>query len=425
VSGAHPAELAAGDASAHAFLPRRTQRALAIGAAMLAAAAWAWCAHELWHSSVPGGLRLPHVDVHSIFSATFLRRSASFDRFLEIDDLLAIVTLLAVLVAYARRGHELMRESAAGRIGTGILLGLLGFALVWLAQVPFAVAAAWWERRHHVSHQGYASAILESFLGFGSCFFCIALSPSIVMALAEKLRRGWWLTAAPLFAALALLSSFVSPYLIPNTHSLHDPVLAADARTLAAREGVPRSRVLVQTVSRSVTDPNAEAVGLGPTRRVVLWDTLLDGRFTHTQVRVVIAHELGHIAHGHLLTRVGWLLSFLLPATALVAVVTRRRGGLRRPEAVPLALLVFVALQLATLPLWALVSRHEEAEADWSALVATREPATARSLFEGLATASLGDPNPPTWSYVLFADHPTIAQRIAMTEAWQARVPGR
>jgi STE24 endopeptidase len=412
---------AVGGGAARPHAGARSRRALAAAAALFAAAAWAWCAHELWRSSVPSGLHLPHVNVQRMFTAQFLSRSASFDRFLEIDSVLATLTLAAVLIAYARRGHTLMRESAAGRIGTGILLGMLGFALVWLAQVPFSVAAVWWERRHHISHQGYATALLESFIGLGWRFVFVALALAIVMALAAKLRRWWWLTAAPVFAGLALLSSFVSPYLIPKTHALHDPALAADARVLAAREGVPGTRVLVQTVSRSVTDPNAEAVGLGATRRVVLWDTLLDGRFSDRQVRVVIAHELGHIAHGHLLKRVGWLLLFLLPATALVARVTRRRGGLAQPEAEPLALLAFVVLQIVTLPLWALVSRHDEAEADWAALVATREPATARSLFEGLATSSLGDPNPPAWSYVIFGDHPTIAQRIAMTEAWEAR----
>jgi len=107
-----------------------------------------------------------------------------------------------------------------------------------------------------------------------------------------------------------------------------------------------------------------------------------------------------------------------------VALLTRSRGGLARPEAVPLALLVFVVLELATLPLWTLVSRREEAEADWSALRATHAPASARSLFQGLATTSLADPDPPTWSYLLYADHPTIVQRIAMTQAWEARAAG-
>jgi STE24 endopeptidase len=92
-----------------------------------------------------------------------------------------------------------------------------------------------------------------------------------------------------------------------------------------------------------------------------------------------------------------------------------------RPEAVPVALLVYVVLGLATLPLRNIVSRHEEAEADWSALRATRDPASARALFEDLARASLADPDPPSWSYVLSATHPTIMQRIAMVQAWERR----
>ncbi|HEV2923877.1 MAG TPA: M48 family metalloprotease [Solirubrobacteraceae bacterium] len=399
--------------------------ALATLAVLATCALWALAAHELWRSTVPAGLPLPHVDARRFFSASFLRRSSSYDRFIDVDGLLASLTLLIVLALYARRGHRLMRESAAGRIGTGILLGMLGFALVWLAEVPFGLAAVWWERRHHTSHQGYAASLIDSFLSLGSRFVFVALALAIAMGLAGALRRSWWLVATPLFAALALLSSLLSPYLIPKTHPLRNPAIAADARALAATEGVAGTRVLVQTVSRSVTAPNAEAAGIGPTRRVVLWDTLLDGRFSRREIRVVTAHELGHIAHGHLLRRVGWLVLFLLPATALVALLTRGRGGLGRPEAVPLALFLFVALQLLTLPLWTLVSRHEETEADWSALQATHEPATARALFTRLASTSLSDPDPPAWSYVLYADHPTIAQRIALTEAWQARPPGR
>jgi STE24 endopeptidase len=134
---------------------------------------------------------------------------------------------------------------------------------------------------------------------------------------------------------------------------------------------------------------------------------------------VVSAHELGHLAHHHPLKRVGWLALFLIPAAALIALATRRRGGLARPEAVPIALFVFVVLQLLTLPLWNIVSRHDEAEADWSALQATHDPAGAQALFRHLATTSLADPNPSSWTYVLYGDHPTIVQRLAMVEAWQ------
>jgi STE24 endopeptidase len=410
----------AGQRSACGRPVRRSRAALAALLALLAAALWWLAAYELWRSSVPAGLLLPHVDVHRFFDASYLRRSSSFSRFIDLDRVLASVTLLAVLALYAWRGQRLIRESAAGRVGTGMFLGMLGFALVWLAQVPFTLAATWWERKHHISRQGYLASVLESFFALGSRFLFVALALAIAMGLAGVLRKYWWIPATPLFCGLALLSVFVSPYLIPNTSALRDRALVADARALAVTEHVAGTKVLVQRVSRSVTAPNAEAVGFGPTRRVVLWDTLLDGRFSDAEVRVVVAHELGHIAHGHLLRRVGWLALFLFPAGALVALFTRRRGGLgRRPEAVPIALFVFVALQFLTLPLSTLVSRHEETEADWSALRATHDPATARALFRELARSSLADPDPPAWSYLLYADHPTIAQRIALTEAWE------
>jgi STE24 endopeptidase len=402
----------------------RVKWALLALALLAGAALWLWAAHELWRSTVPAGLQLPRLNPSHYFSPSFLRSSASFERFLEIDGLLSTVALVAVLAVYARRGDRLMRESAAGPIGTGMLLGMLGFALVWIAQVPFGLAAVWWERRHHVSHQGYVVSLVQSFIALGSKFLFISLALLIAMALARSLRSWWWLAAAPLFAGLALLSTFLSFYLIPETEPLHNPATLADARVLGRTEGVPGTRVAVQKVERFTTAPNAEAVGFGATRRVILWDTLLDGRFDRREVRVVLAHELGHLAHHHTLRRVGWLALFLLPAAALVAYFTRARGGMARPEAVPVALLVFVVIQLLAAPLQNIVSRHEEAEADWSALQATHDPSAARSLFRTLAITSHADPDPPSWSYVIGATHPTIMQRIAMVQAWTAATAG-
>jgi Zn-dependent protease with chaperone function len=62
-----------------------------------------------------------------------------------------------------------------------------------------------------------------------------------------------------------------------------------------------------------------------------------------------------------------------------------------------------------------------EAEADWIALQTTHDPAAGRSVFSKFAATSLDEPSPPTWDYVLFENHPTIVQRIAMASAWQAR----
>jgi Zn-dependent protease with chaperone function len=175
----------------------------------------------------------------------------------------------------------------------------------------------------------------------------------------------------------------------------------------------------VQDVHEFTTAPNAESVGLGPTRRVILWDTLLG--FPRREVRVVIGHELGHLKHEHIWKGLAWEAVFLLPIGLLIALATRRRGGLYSPRAVPLALLVFVVLQLAVSPLQNAVSSRMESEADWTALNATSDPAAATGLFRRLARTSLADPSPPGWWQALIGDHPTIMRRIEMVKAWQTR----
>ena len=95
------------------------------------------------------------------------------------------------------------------------------------------------------------------------------------------------------------------------------------------------------------------------------------------------------------------------------------------PEAVPVALFALIAIQIATIPLQNLVSRHVEQEADWIALQTTGDPAAARGAFAELAKASLSQPRPPEWAYALFENHPTIMQRIEMTRAWEQRERGR
>jgi len=332
-----------------------------------------------------------------------------------------VIVLLAVLALYAVRGERFTRESAAGRVGTGMLLGMLGFAIVWLTQLPFGLAGLWWERRHHVSKQGYLDWITSSWSGLGGQFLFICLAILIVMALAAPMRRRWWLPGAATFAALGLLFAFAQPLFITDLHPLRNPQLAAEAKRLARAEGLSDVPVKVEKVHKFTTSPNAEAVGLGSSRRVILWDTLLDGRFSSRQVRVVIAHELGHLSRHHILKGLGWFTLAALPTAFLIALVTRRKGGIYRPEAIPLALFVFVAVQVATIPVQNVLTRRVEAEADWVALQTTRDPAAARDAFRRLATTSLTQPQPPGWAFVLFDNHPTVMQRIEMVKAWENR----
>jgi STE24 endopeptidase len=395
-------------------------KSLRAGALAAAAAAWAASAYALWQTRVPDDLDA-HAEVGRYFTPAQLARAADFERFVRIDTVAAIVVLLAVLALYARHGARFARESAAGRIGTGMLLAMLGLALVWLAQLPFGLLSLWWERRHGVSRQGYVDGAVANWLSLGGEFLFVSFAVLIVMALARPLRDRWWVAGGPFFVGLVALFVFVQPYLLPATHPLRDRTLAADVRRRARREGLSGVPVEVQEVHTFTTAPNAEATGLGGTRRIVLWDTLLDGRFSRPEIRLVVAHEIAHLARNHLPKLIAWYALFAVPGAYLIALATRRRGGMYEPRAVPLGLFVLVALQLAATPLQSAITRHVEAEADWVALGATRDPVAARSVFRRLAITARQEPSPPTWDYVLFETHPTIAQRIGMVNAWERR----
>ena len=384
-------------------------------------AGWVVLAWLISGSVVPDGLTLPHVDVEGAFGQAVVARAERYERFLLVVWALETIVMLGTLALYARHGGRFARESAAGPIGTGMLLGMLGLAILWLAQLPFTVTALWWARRHGVSHVGYLQAVVGGWAELGLTFVAVSVAVLVVMGLARRLGSWWWIPGAAVFTGIAALVLFVGPYVYPGLDRPDDSGLVARYRQLERAEGLSGIPLRVEHVSDETSQANAFAFGLGPSRRVVLWNTLLDGRFTNREVDVVLAHELAHHSSDHLPKALGWFALFALPGALLLMLSTRHLGGMGNPRAVPLALLVAAAWTLATSPAQNVVSRRAEAEADWKALETTRDPTAARGLFREFAVTSLGDPSPPTWAHLLLDTHPTLAQRVAMADAWAAR----
>ena len=329
--------------------------------------------------------------------------------------------LLATLWIYSRRGAVLAGESSAGPIGTGMLLGMLGLGIVWLVGLPFRIAAHWWTRRHDQSDLGYLDWIVQDWAILAAQFLSICLALLIVMGLARKLGEHWWLPGAAVFVGIAALFTFVAPYLDYTTEPLRDQALLADARRYEAELGLPKIPIRVEEVSNDTDQANAYAYGIGPSRRVVFWDTLLQEPFSDGEQRVVLAHELGHHSQTHLPEGIGWFALFAVPGAWILMRATRRRGGMGSPGAVPLALLVVVVFQLLTAPLANTISRRMEAEADWKALQVTRDPASLEGLMVDFSKTGLGDPDPPTWVQLMLGTHPALADRVAMARAWAAK----
>jgi STE24 endopeptidase len=375
----------------------------------------------LWRTSVPGGLNLPHPDPRDFFSTRHLERSERYQRGLRVLWIGATLVQLAVLVVAVRLAPRTGWRGIPG----GVALGALTLVAVWLAGLPFVLAAHWWRRRYGISRSDYSTILVDPWLvEIGSlAAACIAIA--LVMLLARRLGDRWWLVGGPAFAALASAFILAQPLLlVPRLEPLRNKQLTAQIRQLAREQGVGDVDVEVQDASRRTRAINAEFYGLGPTKRVILWDTALDGRLSRAEILTLVAHEFGHVKSNHVWKSVGWIFLFAIPGAYVVARVTRRRGGLGTAPAVPLALLTLTVLQLALLPVVNAISRRYEAEADWRALQATHDPRAFEGLMRELSDASLSQPDPPEWAQIVLDTHPTLLQRIAMARSVEASRAG-
>jgi len=385
-----------------------------------AAVAWFLAAAFLWRTSVPAGLKLPKLGPENYFSGSLLTRTAHYERFVRIDLVLSMAVTAVALLVLMRKAPRLARNTGLGPIGAGLIVAGIMLAVLWAVDIPFTLALRWWDGRHGLAEGSWAAWLAQTWSALGAAVPFVMLQVAIIMAFARRWPRNWWLPVTPIFLALATAFIVVLPYVIAGGIQRPDPLLQQDVQMLERREGVDVP-VDVENVSNFTTQANAFAVGLGPTQRVVVWDTLLDHRFSEGEVRVVLAHEFGHVAHHDLWRGLGWFVLFAVPLTFAVARITARRGGLGDPGLLPYGFLVLFLLTTALTPLQNAVSRHIEANADWAALQAARDPASQQHLFEKFATTSLEQPNPPTWSYIFFDTHPTLMQRMAMAQAWKER----
>jgi len=293
-------------------------------------------------------------------------------------------------------------------------------------RLPLAAASYGWGRGHGLVTQPVGSWLSDrgkaAALGAG-------LSGALAVATAATMRRSprtWWLATWGVVSVGAVALTLAGPKLIEplfqRTKPLDDPDLENDVRQVAATIGVPVRQVVLNDASARTTGSNAYVSGLGPTRRMVLFDTLVRD-FPRDQVRFVVAHELAHVARRHILR--GSLISAAasLPALAAVGGAVATLTGTRRIGSRD-ADLTLRRLTVATVGAGALgalagrlgmqMSRGFEREADWEALRATDDPDAAIELHRGLITKNLGVPNPPGWVQRLWGSHPTALERIGL-----------
>ena len=367
----------------------------------------------LWRTEVPAGL-----DVHATtapFAALELARHERHDavlRLIGLGSLGAQLLALVLLVVWAprARGRPLVRAAQYGAFAAVLLL---------VARLPFGLLALWWQRRYGVAQLGYAQWLFERLGPLAVRAGLLAFACALCVWLYARYGRRWWLAAAPVFVVVGAAVILVQPLLSPRLERVPRADVVAQVESLAAAQGLDRPDVELRRTRDRTRALNAEAIGIGPTTRVILWGTTLD---LPRNVRgFLVAHELGHVSREHLWKGLAWFLLLLLPGLALLA----RLAPLDTPERVPRALLVAFVLLLAATPVVNALSRRYETEADWVGLETTRDADGGRELLVRLAEAGVRDPEPPRWWTLVLGTHSSLAERAGMVDAWVTSRAGR
>jgi STE24 endopeptidase len=381
---------------------------------------WSW---------IPGGHLVPR-SAASLFTPEQLDRAERYSWLRRGLGWASYATSLALLVVLGltRRGSRMLRR-LPGPWWVAVPLGaLVALLLERAVTLPFAIGAHRTDQVFGISRQAWSGWSLDVVKGLAVSWVATSLALLVLVACSRRSPRWWFAWAGAAALALSLAGSFLYPVLVEPLFNRFAPMpsgpFKASILRLADREGVQVEDVLVADASRRTTTLNAYVSGFGGTRRVVVYDNLLE-ELTPAQARVVIAHELAHaknrdVVTGTALAGVGAVAGVALLALLLDSSRLRRHTGTSGP-ADPSA--VFTVLALVAVggfvvsPVQNTVSRAFEARADRVSLQATGADATFVAMQRQLALTSLADPTPPWLSQLWFGSHPTVLQRAGLPES--------
>jgi STE24 endopeptidase len=407
---------------------RRSRLPLAIAVAVVSTGAATFL---LWPRN--GVIEPAAVDARSYFNAFQLDRAEDYrsvQRLISIGGLVLGTGALALLAwrpperVFKRLGRRPIRGAALA--GAGISLALVAIDLplaAWSHQRAVDVGLSTQEWPDWFGDVGKSAAIGAAFAAIGG---------ALGLGLVRRFRRRWWIPGAAVVTAFGVITIWLFPVVIDpifnDFKKLSPGQTRSDVLELARKAGVDVGEVYRVDASRRTTAANAYVNGLGHSKRVVLYDNLISG-FPRDQVRLVVAHELGHQKHDDLLRGLAWL-ALVAPAgtflTQRLAERFGRRYGMDDPAVKPgPAVLPAIALAVAIATFCFssasnVLSREVEASADSFSLRLTDDPAAFVQFEQRLAVRNVSAPDPPALWQTLFGTHPSTIQRIGIGEAFDA-----
>ena len=371
------------------------------------------------------------VDLTEYFSPGQLDRAQDFRDLQRVLGLAGMAvsggTLALLALRPPRQVRRVLERAQARPLRGGALVG----AGISVTLVAVGLPLALWRHERAVDYglstQSLGPWLVDVSKSAGIGAFFAALGGALAVLVLRRFPRRWWIPGAGVVVAFAVLSLYLSPVVIDplfnRFEALPEGKLRADVLRLAERAGVDVGEVYRVDASRRTTAINAYVGGLGHTKRVVLYDNLVDD-YPEDQVRSVVAHELAHVKHRDIPRGIVWVALVAPAGMLLVQRLTERMAGeheleRRGPAALPALAFALAAVSLALTCAGNFMSRTVEARADAFALEQTRDPIAFIELERSLALRNLGDPDPPRVLHLLFATHPTTRERIGYGEAYE------
>jgi len=340
---------------------------------------------------------------------------------------------LRTLAAWLGRGHT---------YPTLVITLALISVLLFVVQLPLSYYVGYArEHAYGLSTQRFGKWAGDELKGLAIGVIVGALIIWIPYLLLVRSPGRWWLWTGALslpFLTVVLLVTpvFIAP-LFNKFGPMKDKALESQILDVAARAGVEGARVYEVDKSVDTEKVNAYVTGVGRTKRIVLWDTLL-ARLSPRQTRFVLGHELGHYVLGHVMINI--FISSALVLLGLYGVHRTADGILGRfaarvgfdrisdPASMPLFMLLLSLFSLLITPATLALSRYHEREADRFGLELTHDNHAAATAFVALQRQNLANPR-PRWLYKFFrASHPPIGERVDFINGyrpWERGEPGR
>ena len=344
--------------------------------------------------------------------------------------------LVLVFGGWGRRITEQCRRLTGDRWLLTLLLAAACYFLVQtFISLPFDLG-----RFAHSTAWGMVDRPLSAWLvEYGMAAAVSAVVGGAVLAvfycLLRWLPRWWWLAATLGSVGLAALFAMLWPIVVAplfNTFSPIEQTKWAEWKKplhhVIEKAGVAVEEILVMNASKQSKHTNAYFTGFGATRRIVIYDNLLD-KHTLAEVESVLAHEIGHWHHDHIVKGIALGGLAMLVAFYLLARIMKWAeksiglGGPSDPAGLPLILLAGFIAQWAAQPLECAVSRHFERQADMMALKLAQQPDVFIGVEKKLVIDNLGNPAPAPWNVWLFSTHPPAVERIQMAQDWKREHP--